>query len=581
MGEESDSMLRKLATLEQLFPHETFPDLSKRIHKYRDLFKSTLPTVACIGEWSRGKSSLINCLLEQTILPVDIRPTTASLVCIQASDSDEHAVLYKRNGTRQEAEISSTTLRCMQTSETNGIAQSENIYRVDLYLQHPLLKHCRLIDTPGVNDLNDTPDELIYQLLPFVDLVVFFFDCTNGGFSATEFDFIQQRVTSNFCSHFLIIGSHLDRVEFEDEEEESEFHEEIKEQMSHLFKKDVEIYLGTTDLHQSQSMMLTEKVSQYIIKHCEQAAESRRRHIKREILTTVQEHLQNALIFAGSNTQDVLNKIEYFNTVQGNLEKGFSFFTQHMIETAKTPILQMIQGSLSHLEQQCTVHLQRQIALTGRISAYAEHGLIQDLEQMLQQWTDVHTSEIKTFLMRHLEFVRQEYRCNFGDTVPFFPPKIQIHIPNDSNIVPMIDVASIKAQESESENIRYILPGVLSVIGGLIALPVGVAGLYAGLKLATDAQKNTESMIREQLSLAIPSLVQTKLDSMQQTIFMLLEDYFTSLESQLHRCLQNNLQYAQTQKDELLIHKDSLVSMYKEKEIDFENRWRKTKSILS
>ena len=78
---------------------ETYDDLdnqSKLIHLINKMEKDTFQLVV-VGEFSRGKSTLINALLGDDILPSDPNPTTVMLNVIKNSDN-EHYLIHYRNG---------------------------------------------------------------------------------------------------------------------------------------------------------------------------------------------------------------------------------------------------------------------------------------------------------------------------------------------------------------------------------------------------------------------------------------------------------------------------------------------------
>ena len=99
----------------------------------------SLPLVAVTGPYNAGKSSLINTLLGDQLAPVGITPTTTVPVYFAYSDSFR-ALLTNRKG---KTPVNDPSLL------KSAINNSRNLQRVEIYLSHPLLKRCTLLDTPG------------------------------------------------------------------------------------------------------------------------------------------------------------------------------------------------------------------------------------------------------------------------------------------------------------------------------------------------------------------------------------------------------------------------------------------------
>ena len=98
-----------------------------------------LPRVAVTGPYNAGKSSLINTLLGDQLAPVGITPTTMLPVYFAYSDSCR-VLLINRKGKTPVNDLSLLK---------SAINNSRNLQRVEIYLPHPLLKRCSLLDTPG------------------------------------------------------------------------------------------------------------------------------------------------------------------------------------------------------------------------------------------------------------------------------------------------------------------------------------------------------------------------------------------------------------------------------------------------
>ena len=62
-----------------------------------------------VGEFKRGKSTMINSLIDEDLLPTDILPTTATINVIEYSDK-RNAFIYWNNGKVEEIEATKESL---------------------------------------------------------------------------------------------------------------------------------------------------------------------------------------------------------------------------------------------------------------------------------------------------------------------------------------------------------------------------------------------------------------------------------------------------------------------------------------
>ena len=132
--------------------------------------------VALIGITSSGKSTLVNALLSDKLLPAKVRPTSNSLVvCRQGSPA--RAVIHYHEGhseTVNEASIGATLNRL--TDERTNPDNCLGVREIELFWPHFRMgEGVALVDTPGLDAYQlERHEELTLQfLLPTVDAVCF------------------------------------------------------------------------------------------------------------------------------------------------------------------------------------------------------------------------------------------------------------------------------------------------------------------------------------------------------------------------------------------------------------------------
>lgn len=68
-----------------------------------------------------------------------------------------------------------------------------------------------LVDTPGVNDINQTRSEIVYQLIPEADALLFVMD-VQQPLKRSEVDFLRKRILTTSMVKTIFVLNHVDRV---------------------------------------------------------------------------------------------------------------------------------------------------------------------------------------------------------------------------------------------------------------------------------------------------------------------------------------------------------------------------------
>ncbi len=99
------------------------------------------PVMALMGEFSSGKSTLLNLLMGQDILPTQVTATRMPPVWLSHGDAAPYRMDH--DGTRHKVSL----------SNTGAIPITKTSY-IRVFCKADILKRCDLIDTPGISDPN-------------------------------------------------------------------------------------------------------------------------------------------------------------------------------------------------------------------------------------------------------------------------------------------------------------------------------------------------------------------------------------------------------------------------------------------
>jgi small GTP-binding protein len=186
----------------------------------RDVKETRLPkldderfTVVVLGEFNHGKSTFINALLGGPVLPTGITPTTALLSHI-SQGAKVTATLVLESGARKAIDAKALG----EWLTVDGAAGKDKgakdaVHHVEL--THPaeiLGDRVTIVDTPGVNDINEQRAEITYGYLPRADAAVFLLDATQI-LSASERQFLEERILRSSRDRLVFVVAKADLLD--------------------------------------------------------------------------------------------------------------------------------------------------------------------------------------------------------------------------------------------------------------------------------------------------------------------------------------------------------------------------------
>lgn len=172
--------------------------------------KSHPYSVAVVGEFNRGKSSLINALLGMPVLPADVTPTTATINRVVYADAP-CAKLCLHDGNEEILPIQMLKARVTKLSEEAASAAKQVREAVIGYPTVFCRGNISILDTPGLNE-SEAMDELTLSYARNVDAVIFLVSAL-APYSTSEAEAVCQLLTNTNIRHILFTVSFIDRVQ--------------------------------------------------------------------------------------------------------------------------------------------------------------------------------------------------------------------------------------------------------------------------------------------------------------------------------------------------------------------------------
>lgn len=167
----------------------------------RDTFK-----VMVIGEFKTGKSTFINALLGDEVLPSYARPCTAIVAEVKYGEA-RRAILHWRDDSRPPFEIPVEELEQYVVIQQDEADVRESPYsKVELYWPLPILEqNVEIIDSPGLNE-NEIREKVTLEYLRRVDAILFVFTATRLGPSIHEAEAIDNLRNAGHEEIFFVIN---------------------------------------------------------------------------------------------------------------------------------------------------------------------------------------------------------------------------------------------------------------------------------------------------------------------------------------------------------------------------------------
>lgn len=177
-------------------------------------------TIAVVGEFKRGKSTLVNALLGEEVLPADVLPTTATLNRVTYDLRPHVRIEYRddrQSGMRSE-EIPLHLLTEYVTKLTADAQQrAARIKQAIIHYNNRFLhRNVDIVDTPGLND-DEVMTAVTLEVLPHTDAAIMVL-MPEAPFSGYEGDFLNKLLLSDLGRVLFVVNA-IDRIDDPDDRE--------------------------------------------------------------------------------------------------------------------------------------------------------------------------------------------------------------------------------------------------------------------------------------------------------------------------------------------------------------------------
>lgn len=219
------------------------------LNKISDRLKNHIFSVGIMGEFKRGKSTVINALLGQDIVPADVVPCSATLNYVRW-DTEKRAEIHYKDGSAENVSVEElanyVTKITSESQKTSANVEDAVVYYPCAFCQNGV----QIVDTPGLND-DDRMTAISENVIPTLDAIIMVITA-QSPFSQSEAEFVRNKVMTSDLGRIIFV---VNKIDLTDEDERPRLLRHIKERIQSsvlektalVYGEDSEEYKATKD----------------------------------------------------------------------------------------------------------------------------------------------------------------------------------------------------------------------------------------------------------------------------------------------------------------------------------------------
>lgn len=313
--DRTEHLFAEFGSAELKSTHARFADL-------RSALDATAAQIVVLGEFTRGKSRLLNSLLGIELLPYALETTTAVntfLRGLPAERQQRYIVIHYIDGRAEEiAWDDDDALRRWGTElDTSNRDGRKMVSHIDVFLDHPLLRRdLVLVDTPGLQTVVKHHEQITRKAIAGAHIALWVQSTDMLGGSESEWNFLTDSLQNNFRKFITVINK-WDKVLDPEDKQDREMPEaaRVKAKLD-ILKENFAQALGDQYSLELMTMTDSEHLLPVSAKWGEDAdPEKRRRSGMEELRKRIA-----AMVNSGEAMQQILYKpLQQLSTIQKQL----------------------------------------------------------------------------------------------------------------------------------------------------------------------------------------------------------------------------------------------------------------------
>jgi GTPase SAR1 family protein len=392
----------------------------------REKILANVFNLVVVGQFKRGKTSLINAILGADILPVAVVPLTSIATIMTWGEALRIKVNFIDG---RVAEIKPESLSEYVTEKGNP-KNDKNVSEVIVTYPSPYLKDgVRLIDTPGVGSIYQHNTDVAYQYLPKADAALFLLS-VDQPISSAELDFLKD--VKEYSNKIFFLLNKADYLSESDLKESTDFSRSaLKESLgvdvmlfpvSARLALDGKLKASDKLVHRSMLPGFAQALNDFLIKEkgnvlIRSAAGNLQREVSqarfelelelRSLETPLDDLQRKIKVFEDRKREVMLEKQDFDILLDGETKKlGKDILDEDITRFRK----ELLSHEQAHLEEQFNAR----IALPSReLRGSLEQTIIDHVRQAFNTWRALEDER----LAKAFETICGRYASKINDTV--------------------------------------------------------------------------------------------------------------------------------------------------------------------
>ncbi len=218
------TLLERIESLESFSSKRGSAKIEENLREIREKLSENRFHLVVLGQFKRGKSTFINSIIGNSILPTSVVPLT-SIVTLLKYGVDEKVEVIFNDGSRKG--ISRDELVDFVTERGNP-KNVKDVKQVEISFPSTYLKDgVFIIDTPGVGSTFENNTEMTYNYLPQVDAAMFLL-AVDPPISQSEIVFLKD--VRQYVEKIFFIQNKIDYLSEEERKESMAFSKDVIEE---------------------------------------------------------------------------------------------------------------------------------------------------------------------------------------------------------------------------------------------------------------------------------------------------------------------------------------------------------------
>lgn len=211
-----------------------------------DAVKEGIFKTIVMGTFKNGKSTIINALIGNRVLPEAATPATAIISYIRYGNDDNKIYVYFNDGTCKEmtAQEFFNTYKfnkedATECKLTGKVQRFSNVDYSVVYSNMPILENgVQILDSPGLED-KECATKVTLKAASNANAIIYTGAVPSGGFNMNDKEFFISNFEGRHLNNIFFL---INKSDFFDEEALQEVKDYIKEQLQDVFKDNSGIF---------------------------------------------------------------------------------------------------------------------------------------------------------------------------------------------------------------------------------------------------------------------------------------------------------------------------------------------------